>query len=217
MTSNYLKDLNALPVYKKFTTGKEGLFVQIPKTAGTSIHRSLKMLRAGKAGPNFKKHYTIHELIELVPPDVIKRAFVFSIVRNPWDKLVSAYFFLRRVYLERGVNRTPAPDQAFSSFHHWVNVQREINGWNDHNIRPQSEWIYDSNDHLLVDFVGRFENLEHDFRQICTHLNLPITPLEFHNRSMKRPVDYRVMYTKEHRELVAEVYKRDIEFFGYSF
>ena len=212
MTSSYLSNLDDFPLYKKLPNGRELLFIHIPKTAGTSINRTLELPRPNR--PKFKKHYNISELVQLLPPEVLTRAFVFSVVRNPWDRLVSFYFFRRTVYLNRKSERTPKRDQHFSSFEHWVYAEQEAGTLGKVNLRPQWEWFYDRDDQPVVNFIGRFERIEADFQRLCEQLGLPPIALEFHNKS-RRPADYRELYNKHLYKLVEEVYWRDIELFGY--
>jgi len=102
---------------------------------------------------------------------------------------------------------------------------------------------------IIVDFVGKFENLRTDFNQICQHLGLPPTELPHINKSKKQKIkptlnprkvfnyarwlyhnrtipsfktipsfsNYQDYYDDESRELVAQLYQKDIELFGYEF
>jgi len=67
---------------------------------------------------------------------------------------------------------------------------------------------------MLVDFVGRYETLAEDFDAVCDRIGIECA-LPHINRS--RHGDFREYYTPETRALVEEVYKADIELFGYRF
>ena len=122
MTSKFSSKHEAFPLYKKLPNGKELLFIHLPKTAGTSINRTLQLPRPSDLWP--KKHYDFTSVKEVFPPEVLQRAFIFSIVRNPWDRLVSFYFYRRRVYLQKLAQRTAQRDQYFSSFATWVHSEQ---------------------------------------------------------------------------------------------
>ncbi|MEL6654983.1 MAG: sulfotransferase family 2 domain-containing protein [Bacteroidota bacterium] len=214
MTSNFSSNYDEFPLYKKLPNGKELLFIHLPKTAGTSINRTLQLPRPNDLWP--KKHYDITEVKQVVPPEVLQSAFLFSVVRNPWDRLVSFYFYRRKVYLQRAAQRTAERDQHFSSFATWVHSEQAAGLLGKKNLRPQCKWICDEHKRPVVDFIGRFENISSDFQEICTCLGLPSIPLQFHNKS-ERPADYRVLYNDYLRDLVKEVYQPDIDLFGYQY
>ena len=79
----------------------------------------------------------------------------------------------------------------------------------------QSKFIYDQHDALLVDFVGRFENLTEDFRKICSSIGLTGVELKHQNKSARG--HYQEYYDLETRDLVARHWERDIDLFKYSF
>jgi hypothetical protein len=67
-----------------------------------------------------------------------------------------------------------------------------------------------------VDFVGLYENLAEDFNYIKNRLDISVN-LKHQNKGTNRRKDYRTYYTDETREIVANVYQKDIEIFGYDF
>ena len=121
-------------------------------------------------------------------PEAASR-FSFTFVRNPWDRLVSY------VHSVRG-NTWEMPTQ----FDDYV---------------PQVNYIMDETGNALVDFIGRYENLEEDFHTICVRIGIPTPPLPHLNPSMHR--NYRAYYDEDAKRLVAEHYAADIDRFGYSF
>ena len=103
-------------------------------------------------------------------------------------------------------------------------------------VMPQTEMLYDRNGSLQVDFVGKFEHLQRDFDQVCGHLGFEDSALSHVNSSDKRSRELRRkvrnflyrnsednlrnyvdFYDAESREIVSNMYRADIENFGYSF
>jgi aminopeptidase-like protein len=80
--------------------------------------------------------------------------------------------------------------------------------------RLQKDFVTDQNGELIVDFVGRYENLLEDFQHVCEALNLAAS-LPHLNKSPH--MDYRSYYTGSSIKIIEENFKDDIEFFGYSF
>ena len=202
-------------------------FVHIPKTGGTSIEAALGLLhdwreenRGAMFGliqspdlkehgfvSHFLQHLTVRELALLIPD--IHSFFVFSFVRNPWQRFVSTYAntdpHLCRQAEKQGIQLTGI------SFKEFVYRCKEI----EHvHLLEQYKFIMDSQEKVQVDFIGHFESLEEDFQRVCQRLGV-VKTLPHLNQSAHR--SYRRYYDEETRAIIAERYRADIELFGYTF
>jgi hypothetical protein len=74
--------------------------------------------------------------------------------------------------------------------------------------------LCNENGEMMVDFIGRFENLADDFAYVCNYLNLQAT-MPFLNKSQHR--SYQSYYNDNTRDLIAEHCQKDIALFGYEF
>jgi len=192
------------------------VFVHIPKTGGTSV--SYSIARRLKPYPHgwdrkfkkYKQHLTMSELSKhgYLSSNQFSLYFKFAFVRNPWDRFLSEFMYRKRLH-----------GKSFScGFKEFL-----INGQGDahrraaikQHIRPQCEFVYDEDGNQLVDFIGRFENQQEDFNQICDKLGILHKELTHENKSDHKP--YWEYYDDEIREIVAEKYKKDIKVFGYKF
>ena len=144
--------------------------------------------------------------------------FKFAICRNPWDRLVSAFHFLKAGGMYSGdriwANNNLAEYHNFSEFvMRWVNkknIYRKIH------FVPQYEFICDSKGVIAVDFLGEFEKIDEAFHFISSQLGLKGRKL-MRSNTTARNTDYRSYYGAREVEIVAEVYRRDIELFNYEF
>lgn len=201
-----IADLRGRGLYAGWPNANRAIFIHIPKTAGSSVARAL----FGES-----RHVPYFEY-ERVNPRKFARFFKFAFVRNPWDRLVSTYFFLKRGGVTETDRRFAAENLAlydsFATFvEGWLSEQ---NVWSWVHFQPQHHFICDADLRVRMDFVGRMENIAADFRAICRQLNVA-AELQWANRGDHRP--YRHYYTDALRERVAAVYADDIAIFGYRF
>ena len=143
----------------------------------------------------------------------ISNYYKFSFVRNPWDRFVSLYFYCMTGSTMMQKNKNAKPVLDFKSFCKLVKSGFYIGNsyvWNTH-YQPQTNFI----DLPDIDFVGRFENIQHDFDIVCDKIGFKQQQLPHTNKSKHK--HYTKYYDDETREIVAEKYAKDIEVFGYEF
>ncbi len=186
------------------------IFVHIPKNAGLSVCYTL----FGNTGGSHRK---IVDYQKIFSPKTFKQYYKFTFVRNPWDRLVSTFFFLKKGGLtEKDKIWAEANLLAFTDFKDFVKqwlTEENIN--NSLHFQHQHVFLEDEKGNTAVDFIGRFENIEEDFKKITDKLNIKRT-LKKTNTS-KRKEDYRVYYDEETKAIVNEVYRKDIQLFNYEF
>ncbi len=185
------------------------LFIHIPKCAGVSVNRTLYGNLAGG-------HRTFEHYLGAFEPRNVLGYFKFTIVRNPWDRLVSAYHFLRDGgFSEKDSMLAESELGGFSDFDAFVRgwLSRE-NVWKFPHFKPQHHFILERRHKIKLDYIGLFENLDADFAHIAQRIGIN-RRLAGSNRSSHQ--DYRDYYSEETRALVARVYREDIALFGYEF
>ena len=175
--------------------------------------------RVAKVGVRTVKHYfsqTLPNQISYVrnvhyPPQQYQGYFKFGFVRNPWDRLVSCWRdkIIRTNYF-RLADSELEQMQDFRAFVKFVETFDLQNC--DPHLRLQSA-LMDLN---MVNFVGRMERFDEDFRIVLQQLNLPDREIERKNVSQHRK-PYPYYYDTELRERVRKMYRKDIQLFGYQF
>ena len=179
------------------------IFVHINKTGGVSIEQAL--------GFSEKQHKTALEFKEQLGQKRWDKAYKFSIIRNPWDKVVSQYFHRIKTN-QTGLVSNPI------EFKKWVKLtygEQNPKYYDDPKyFMPHLNWLTDEKGEVIVDFIGRFENLDNDFQHICERTSVK-AELHFMNKSEHR--EYQYYYDSETREIVGKWFKKDIEIFKYTF
>jgi hypothetical protein len=142
----------------------------------------------------------------------VKKYFNFCFVRNPWSRFLSAYSYLRRGGRgSRGDSQDAKIINQFENLKEFsYNFDKIKNDFVDKHFYEQVYWVDDK-----VDFIGRFENLQEDFNIICDKIGISQQQLTHKNKSKHK--HYTEYYDDETREIVAEKYAKDIEYFGYEF
>ena len=192
------------------------LFVAIQKTGTTSIEKTLqRYLRPYivssttniKKRKNFRYKHNSAEILFGCPQinSIWNKLFKFSFVRNPWDLCVSHFFYRQR--------RGSYGEVIDVTFKEWL-----INDKKREPIMWQASTQYDCltvNGDLAIDFVGKFENLQNDFNEVCKYIQIPTIQLDHWNSTKHQ--HYSTYYDQETKEYVCDLFKKDIEYFNYEF
>jgi len=186
------------------------VFVATTKTASTSIEKHLNPYKAEykvtHLAGSYNKHCPLKIIYQKFP--FIEDYFKFAIVRNPFDWVVSWYF-----YRKTQQNKNNTKDISFKK---WL-IEENSSAYNIKGIGLSlSQYdIINCNADIKIDFIGRYENIQKDFNVICDKIGAPQKQLPHINKSKHK--HYTEYYDDETREIVAKKYARDIEYFGYKF
>jgi len=153
----------------------------------------------------FRAHENILAARRRMPGEKFARYFKFAFVRNPWDRLVSEYEFI----LRRPQHGRHGHVNQLRNFGEFIHMQIP---------RPdayQVNMLCDKKGRLLMDFVGKMELLDDDWKTVCDRLGIPHQPLPFRKVTQHQP--YQDYYDQQSSQLVATHWAREIEMFGYRF
>jgi hypothetical protein len=174
-----------------------GIFIHIPKCAGTSIEKTL-------GGMEFGGHSYARSIRDKYP-DEWERYYKFTIVRDPLTRFASGYNYLR----QRGVHPALMNDNIHKSKDINDYIQNYFCSEDTLHLFPQVNFISDG-EKILVD-TYRYEELESSWKTILMKLNQHYKPLPCMNKSR----DYTISYDKESLKILEEIYKKDFEWLGY--
>jgi hypothetical protein len=196
------------------------IFVHIPKTAGTTITSSLEafceILPMEDRTSPYYFHKTATETHEYFVSQNWNYSdyFKFAFVRNPWDRTVSLYHYLNKRY-KRLLERDALHEDTYCKQIANINSFNDFIGNIDKFIPSSYEKYYMVNGTIAVNFIGKLENLQEDFNIVCDKIGIPQQKLP-HKNSTKHN-HYSEYYDDATKQIVAEKYAKDIEYFGYKF
>ncbi|AOT08399.1 sulfotransferase family 2 domain-containing protein [Pseudoalteromonas luteoviolacea] len=188
------------------------IFIHVPKTAGKSVAKCLL------GAPNG----TGHTKLKCYERDKVKyhRYAKVAFVRNPWDRLVSAFFYLK-------LNKRKDNDRKFFDFYIGKNLnfndflklledkksRRTVLRWQ--HFTPQRRFLINSSGMMDIDYLCRFENISNDYNSIKSVINPLALDLIKVNATPRS--EYRKYYNIEQANLVGNIYEEDVSEFHYVF
>ncbi|MEN0006539.1 MAG: sulfotransferase family 2 domain-containing protein [Bacteroidota bacterium] len=169
---------------------------------GLYVKKSLPYPELSKLGHG---HISCEQAKAVLDPEIWENYFKFAIVRNPWDRFVSFCFYMNRKNRRFAKNPLPAMKAILAN----PAIQNRIL------FRPQHEFICDKNGKQMVDWIGRYEELQTAYDTICEQLNFPKRELEHLNATVRKSHDH--YFDESLKAAVQEYYQKDIKIFNYSF
>lgn len=189
-------------------------FVAVPKTGTTSIERFLvnyfdenDITYVRGQLPNTTpdningKHVHLKGIQKMLPNSDIRK---IGFTRNPWGKVVSWFNYLK-------INT-----QSIYSINKNLSFEEFVHQAPNFVFTNSFEFLTLDNQTIGVDFLGRYESIEQDFKSLCSFINIAWSSLPKLNCSNGN-VDYREVYNSKTKDLVAERFRTDIKLFGYEF
>lgn len=164
------------------------------------------------------KHSTFDEIHGAIGPEHLRQYFVFGFSRNPYDRIISIFTFLRKWSGWEGHGELKKIDNIndfiHSPFFHADGPDRIM--------KPQIFWLKQNNflDHPKEIFIGRMEDLDASINHINSRLNLPIEKIKLGhaNSSKDDPINKNTItaLSRESKDLINLRYDADFISFGYA-
>jgi len=186
-----------------------------------------------KIGPPRLAHLKANEYVinKYLSEELFNDYFKFAFVRNPWSRMVSMYKYLGFDY-KSDFKKFVKRDFKNKIFH-------EKNWF----VGQQSKYVMNNDGEQMVDFIGKFESFQEDFYKVCEKINLPNIEVPHINAAKDRERNsvlkvnninlarntlrkikgisnfptYQEYYDQESIDIIADLYKEDIELFNYKF
>ena len=138
-------------------------------------------------------------------------SFKFAIVRNPWDRMVSYYFFRKTKQKKEFLLH----DYTFEQWLEYL-AQNNLFGDNKQLGRLQIDWLSIDGVTIELNQLLRFENLNNDIKLLAKNINVKNHHLDKINVSI-RDANYKTYYNSNTKSIIEKYYQKDIDYFKYTF
>ena len=192
------------------------MFIHVPKTGGNSIQSILINYSEDNLSTNeshqdgverfdvvndlykLNKHSRLMDYKKKLDNKTFDSLFKFSVIRNPWDRMISYYFSPHRNIQKWNRNDFIKMVKREKSLEYYLKTN-----------------IFSSNSFENLDFLIKFENIDEDFKKVCDLIGVKNDLLPRRNKSDR--AEYKSYYDEELKQLIEKKFSKEIEYGNYSF
>lgn len=200
------------------------VYIAIPKTASSAIRTALGNYSEINSNhyndePPYRWHITALDLKKHFIENKWNwdEYFKFSTVRNPWDRMVSNYNFFSK-YITLYEKNNKGKEDIYTMFIDILQKNPTFEDYIKNHLQKEESyefWYKDETGTILLDFIGKVETLQHDFDSICKKIGISQQKIQCKNATKHE--HYSKYYTNETKQIVAEKYANEIDYFNYRF
>lgn len=202
--------------------GKKYLFIHIFKCAGNSIKKTLRdwddqskeVLGAHTDMWDIYQHHKNYSQLE-----EFGKKFKFVIVRNPYDWLASTFFYIQRAKAHNFHQQIST--MTLNNFIDWFIdfAMKQKFRFGQNKYLTMKQFITEGrnvNSCVMVDFIGKTENMKEDWKVICENIGIEHKELPFTNINPQNKNNYKELFNQRAKNRIRNVFKEDFEYFDYK-
>ena len=185
------------------------VFIHLPKAGGATIRNGI-----------FKSEYTGPRFSTI--PKEWDSLFTFTFVRNPYERIVSAWKMFTSGMESSNWSYNRNKDFKDISFYDFICIatdssidhtdRHDLKSILRHHTLPMSDNYHCAQ---YADYIGRFENYESDLKEILSYLSVDNYTITKHNVTSKG--NYTKYYDQKCYNLVTKHYAKDLNLYNYKF
>lgn len=165
-----------------------------------SIRDFARVVLKRRRREKFSEHLAASIIKERIGDKIWNSYYKFCFERNPWDKIISTYWWLKH-----------AEPEKFQNFEEFF----ESGSFSEYCYNFKK---YTDDGSIIVDFVGRYENLSNDLKTACDKIGINFDGwLPNAKGSFRKDKGYRNYLTPEQVQVVREAFSKEIELFDYQY
>jgi hypothetical protein len=145
--------------------------------------------------------------IRYLKPVKFQYYYKFAVVRNPWERMLSEYRW-------RSSWDKATKEMSFSDFVKLLPSFREAG---DPHFKQAYQFVFNKNGKLLIDYVGKFEQIEISLAQIAKDLNITSEFGKINVSAPKKANQTASFYDNDTALIVEKLFAKDIQTFDYQF
>jgi len=205
---------------------KKFIFFHLYKCGGTSFRKVITDLKIptneweGVHGLplDVKTNYKALKQI-----DKFNDYYKFTFIRNPFDFLVSTYFYGKSYpnhFMHNAIIEKNMTMEEFVPYYMNIRLQHKnpsIRPIGSNKVVTFQDWLIDEEGNDIMDYVGKLETMDDDIKLIFAKLNIPISKAPTVNVNPNRDKNYRKYYTDKSRAMVEGAFHWSLNKFNYTF
>jgi hypothetical protein len=158
----------------------------------------------------FYHHIPAYKIKNRVSSRVWNDYYKFTVVRNPWEKVISGWFYYRDYY-----NKNLTLDQYLKFCEKRIERRGRGTGVCPYNYPNYTD---PETGEVLVNRVIRYENLTKELSAVLDEIGLKVEKaLDVYAKVGVKRKDYTGYYSRKQREFVRDLFSKEIELNNYSF
>lgn len=205
---------------------KKFIFFHLYKCGGNSLRQVLNKVDVhsiewgGVHGlpDDVRTHYVREDKL-----NVFEDFYKFTFIRNPYDFMVSTYFYgksNRNHFMHNDIINNNMTMLEFIPYYMKIresHLSSAIRPFGSNKVVTIKDWLHDNNGNEIMDYVGKLESMQSDVKKIFKTLNLPISQIPVVNVNADRDKNYRKYYNDTSKNMIDQYFSWELEKFKYLF